>query len=69
MNRMTFSIVSGAAFNNSEKSSSRFSSMHAGVINFAMGDGSVKGMPVSTDNNIFLSMSGKADGTVFTNVE
>ncbi len=69
MNRMTFSITTGAAFNNAERSSVRFSSMHAGgVINFTLGDGSVKGLTTTTDNNIFLGMGGMADGSVISNL-
>ena len=69
MGRMTFSISTGAPYNNAEKHSLRYSSMHTGIINVALGDGSVKSMMVNTDNNIFLSMAGKSDGSVISNVE
>lgn len=63
--RMTFAISNGSAYNNADRQSVRFSSMHAGnVINFTMGDGSVRGLPTTTDNNIFLGLGGKADGSV-----
>jgi len=63
-NRMTFSVVTGAAFNNAEKSHLRFSSMHTGLINCALSDGSVKSLGISTDNNVWLSLFGGQDGTV-----
>ena len=66
MNRMTFSISAGAAYNNSEKHWIRYNSMHTGLSNFALADGSVKTFPTSTDNNVYLSLSGKNDGTVIS---
>ena len=42
----------------------RFSSMHNGVDNYALGDGSVRGVSVTTDNVIYQAMSGMADGQI-----
>ncbi len=68
MNRMTFSITDGTPFNNNIRSLVRFSSLHSGgIINVCLGDGSVKSMTTQTDNNVYLSMSGAADGSVVAN--
>jgi prepilin-type N-terminal cleavage/methylation domain-containing protein len=41
-----------------------FGSAHSGLVNFAAGDGSVHSMPTSTDRNVMIDLSGKADGFV-----
>ncbi len=64
INRMTFSISAGTPYNNAEKNWLRYSSMHTGLANYALADGSVKTFSTSTDNNVFLSLGGKADGTI-----
>jgi prepilin-type N-terminal cleavage/methylation domain-containing protein/prepilin-type processing-associated H-X9-DG protein len=65
MHRMTFSLA-GVPYNNAEKNWLRYSSMHTGLANYALADGSVKTFSTSTDNNVFLSLGGKADGTVLS---
>jgi prepilin-type N-terminal cleavage/methylation domain-containing protein/prepilin-type processing-associated H-X9-DG protein len=42
-----------------------FSSKHAGVVNFAFGDGSVHSISRTADFNTFIYMSGMADGQTF----
>jgi len=42
----------------------RFSSMHNGIDNYVLGDGSVRGVSVSTDNVIYQAVSGMSDGQV-----
>ncbi len=41
-----------------------YSSNHTGIINFAMGDGSIRTVRQGGDTAIFRQISGKADGTV-----
>ena len=66
ISRMTFSITAGTPYNNAEKNWLRFSSMHTGLANFALADGSVKSFSTGTDNNIYLSLGGKQDGQVIS---
>jgi prepilin-type processing-associated H-X9-DG protein len=43
----------------------KYSSEHAGgIINFAMGDGSVQGLTNTIDNTLYRSLSGAKDGNV-----
>lgn len=42
----------------------QFSSNHTGVINFAMGDGSVRTVRAGGDTTVFRQISAKADGTI-----
>jgi hypothetical protein len=42
----------------------RFSSRHAGVIQFTLGDGSVQPISENIDDTIFQNLGGKADGQV-----
>ena len=41
-----------------------FSSFHTGIINFAMADGSVRGVSTSTDGQILVDVSSMADGVI-----
>jgi prepilin-type N-terminal cleavage/methylation domain-containing protein len=43
----------------------QFQSKHAGVVNFACADGSVRGINQAGDFNAFIAASGMADGTVY----
>lgn len=42
----------------------RFSSQHSGVIQFALGDGSIHALSDSIDDTVFQNLAGKADGQV-----
>jgi len=44
----------------------QYKSGHPGIINFARGDASVSGVPVTTDRLVMIFMSGRADGRVET---
>jgi prepilin-type N-terminal cleavage/methylation domain-containing protein/prepilin-type processing-associated H-X9-DG protein len=45
----------------------QFQSMHPGrVVNFALADGSVRGISQTVNFNVYISASGKADGTVYS---
>lgn len=51
-------------------SSERFNSRHAGrVVNFTLGDGSVKPIPPTTDPEVVLRLSGRNDGLAFESPE
>ncbi len=47
------------------KTWTRFSSQHTGLIQWTLGDGSVKSISTSTDPNVTLSLTGIQDGQVF----
>ncbi|MCY2983793.1 MAG: DUF1559 domain-containing protein [Planctomycetota bacterium] len=49
---------------NSTKAWFRFNSMHTGLNQWTLADGSVKGLSLSTDANVMLSFGGSADGDV-----
>ncbi len=55
----------GVPYNASVKVWNRFSSMHTGLNQWTLSDGSVKGMSVSTDADVTLRLGGIADGLVF----
>lgn len=55
----------GAPYNAAVKVWNRFSSMHTGLNQWTLSDGSVKGMSVSTDADVTLRLAGVADGLVF----
>ena len=43
----------------------RFTSHHTGIVQFAMGDGSVRGISTNMDNNMFrISLAGMGEGDV-----
>ena len=53
----------GVDYNNKERTYYRFSSMHPGpVVNFALADGSVKGISLTVDKQLLLQLSGRNDG-------
>jgi prepilin-type N-terminal cleavage/methylation domain-containing protein/prepilin-type processing-associated H-X9-DG protein len=64
MHYMTVSF-GGVPYNRADRQSIRYSSFHpGGVINFAMGDGSVRSIQaLSIDNATLLSLTGISDGT------
>ncbi|HEY1186396.1 MAG TPA: DUF1559 domain-containing protein [Gemmata sp.] len=43
-----------------------YGSMHSGVVNFALCDGSVRSLSVSSNSGVFTKASGMTDGTVFS---
>jgi len=45
----------------------RFSSRHTGTFNVLMGDGSVRGLRLNIDVNVWIVMGGKSDGFVLSN--
>ncbi len=55
----------GVPFNVSVKAWNRFSSMHTGINQWTLSDGSVKAISLSTDADITLRLGGVADGLVF----
>jgi prepilin-type N-terminal cleavage/methylation domain-containing protein len=58
--------LSGTPYNAAVKAWNRFSSMHpGGIIQWTLGDGSVKGIPLSIDPDVMIRMTGQADGEVF----
>ena len=58
----TLSFSTGAAYNNAVKDWSRFSSMHTGLVQWTLGDGSVKSLSINTDPLVMLRLGGAADG-------
>jgi prepilin-type N-terminal cleavage/methylation domain-containing protein len=69
LHRMTASLT-GVPYNNLEKSWLRLSSMHSGgVINVALGDGAIKSMTISTDNNTWLYFCGMSDGQISNSID
>lgn len=56
--------LAGVPYVTSTKAWFRFSSMHTGLNQWALADGSVKGLSLSTDPNVMLSFAGQADGEV-----
>ena len=61
----TKSFVAGTPYNQAVKDWIRFSSMHTGLNQWTLGDGSVKTLSLSTDPNVMLSLGGAADGETF----
>ena len=57
--------LGGVAYNQSEKGWFRFNSMHTGLNQWTLGDGSVKTISTSTDAAVTLSLSGLSDGETF----
>jgi len=60
----TKTFVAGTPYNQATKAWFRFSSMHTGLNQWTLADGSVKGLSLSTDANVMLSFGGRADGEV-----
>jgi prepilin-type N-terminal cleavage/methylation domain-containing protein len=58
--------LGGVAYVTSVKAWNRFSSMHpGGVLQWTLGDGSVKSIGLTTDADVMLRLGGLADGEVF----
>lgn len=58
--------MAGVAYNTSLRVWNRFTSMHTGgVLQWTLGDGSVKAIPNNTDPDVMLRLGGLADGEVF----
>ncbi|MFN5054301.1 MAG: H-X9-DG-CTERM domain-containing protein, partial [Planctomyces sp.] len=47
----------------------KFSSRHAGIVQYTLGDGSVRALSTSTDADILLRLGGIADGQVVSGLE
>ena len=60
-NTMSFA---GVPYNNAFKDWNRFSSMHTGLSQWTLTDGSVKSLSTSTDPKVMLSLGGIQDGEV-----
>ena len=60
----TKTFAAGTPYVTSTKAWFRFSSMHTGLNQWTLGDGSVKGLSLSTDANVMLSFTGVQDGEV-----
>ncbi len=63
--------ISGAPFSPARQplSSERFSSRHVGIVQYAMGDGSVRALSNNIDFGVLLALSGRADGSVVSGIE
>ena len=59
----------GVPFVTSVKAWNRFSSMHTGLVQWTLSDGSVRGMSLSTNPDVMLGLGGAADGEVTTVVD
>ncbi len=57
--------MGGVPYVNATKAWFRYSSMHTGLNQWTLSDGSVKGISLSTDADIMLRLTGIADGEVF----
>jgi len=57
--------LAGVPYNTSVKAWNRFSSMHTGLVQWTLGDGSVKAISLSTDADVMLRLGGSSDGEVF----
>jgi prepilin-type N-terminal cleavage/methylation domain-containing protein len=53
-------------FSNSHKLWNNFSSMHTGILNWALGDGSVRSVSDSIDRQLLIDVTSMADGIVTT---
>lgn len=49
--------------------SNKFTSRHVGVVQYCLGDGSVRALSTNTDYDVLLRLGGKADGLIVSGVE
>jgi len=47
----------------------KFSSRHTGIVQYSLGDGSVKALSVNTDADVLLRLGGAADGQIVSGVD
>ena len=47
----------------------KFTSRHAGIVQYTMGDGSVRALSTSTDADVLLRLGGAADGQIVSGIE
>ncbi len=47
----------------------KFSSRHTGIVQYTMGDGSVRALSVNTDADVLLRLGGAADGQIVSGLE
>ena len=57
-------LVSHLGTNGDDYIAWQFSSMHPGIVNFAFADGSVHAISRTADFNVYIYLSGMADGQV-----
>jgi prepilin-type N-terminal cleavage/methylation domain-containing protein len=56
--------LSGASFNYPDVDKRKFSSKHAGIVQYALADGSVRSVSANTDHDVLLRLAGASDGQI-----